>query len=617
MKFISIIILTFAFVSSSFCLSTELTMDNAKHEFDMGNYSETLRILSEISSKTNVDSIKARCYNNIGFTYLKIYNFQLAEKFFKQGLNLKPEGKIKILLLENMGNLLYNKYDYIDAKYYYDLALQESYKQKDYYSMIQAHINYANLYTIHCEYKEAKINLQTAIDIYEKNNLKNQGFYYDLLFDMKTIDYLTGELKDTSIFFDNDFISKLDNKYDLYTLLFTITRKERYIDSILSKCENTFELITNHNLIFTLTGTPRLPKDSIDRYLVFCKENNLVEQSIEVLKILNYYVKAEKNFKLSQKISDSIIEKYEYLKLHTDSLNFANYVNAIDNINKKNESILENQKLNNKIESSKLWNKFIYFTVSIIIISIFIILLVVYSKYKKINKINKLLEEANTTKNKLFQIISHDLNAPVNSTYILSEQLVNLIDKMSNADIKLTSNSIFQSNIRLKLLLDTLLQWSKINLNGFNFKANNELIIKNEIEDVLKLYDFNIKQKNIKVLVNVKDDISVNMENEAFRLIIRNLINNSIKFVHINGEIIIEANEDISFKILTVSDNGVGFPESILTNKTNTSKLGTFQETGYGLGLQIVRDIAEKFNTKIEVLNNNNGGGEVRVLFPN
>ena len=53
-----------------------------------------------------------------------------------------------------------------------------------------------------------------------------------------------------------------------------------------------------------------------------------------------------------------------------------------------------------------------------------------------------------------------------------------------------------------------------------------------------------------------------------------------------------------------------------LFNGTVQSKLGTFNETGFGLGLHITHELVTKFNGKIEVEKNQPSGTVFKFALP-
>ncbi len=266
---------------------------------------------------------------------------------------------------------------------------------------------------------------------------------------------------------------------------------------------------------------------------------------------------------------------------------------------------IENEKQKLAIENEKRKKENIFTMVVFVIFGSAIIFLILNNRYQKIQLLNKKLDEANNTKDKLFRIISHDLNAPLDSTLTLSEQIGLYQDKMSKEDIIKTSFLIHKSTMQLKSILTTLLEWSKMNLEGFKVEKK-QVNCKKIINEVIDNLSFQIAQKNINVNLNANFELIVDYDADSLRVVLRNLLSNAIKFTPKNNSINIMLNDN-SIEII---DSGEGFPESILEGKLNLTKStsGTNNERGLGLGLQIVSDICEKYNTKIKFSNTEKGG---------
>ena len=170
------------------------------------------------------------------------------------------------------------------------------------------------------------------------------------------------------------------------------------------------------------------------------------------------------------------------------------------------------------------------------------------------------LRELNSTKDKLFSIIAHDLRGPFNAIMGLSELL---IKKTKDFEVEKTQkllriiNSTAENTL---VLLDNLLAWanSQTGKNICNPQKTNLSAIINEI---LKASRPIAKIKNISLNYIQTDDVEVYADVNMLKTILRNLFSNAIKYTHPNGEIAISAVQNQNNIEITVSDNGVGMSE--------------------------------------------------------
>ncbi|WP_425393077.1 ATP-binding protein [Ekhidna sp.] len=264
-----------------------------------------------------------------------------------------------------------------------------------------------------------------------------------------------------------------------------------------------------------------------------------------------------------------------------------------------------------------------------ILMAVFIcLLIIIYSFLKTKNRLNKQLEEQkdslillNSTKDKFFSIISHDLRGPVNTLSGLvtvskiymkegtKEQTMDMIDKMEHATGRLTK------------LLDNLLTWA-LQQRGHFPHMPEALSVKFLLDDMTDMFEEMANSKSIKLDYDLKDDFQLYVDRNTSSTILRNLINNAIKFTPGDGHVQIIAEEDKANKVgvIKVIDNGVGMSKEKLEHlfklNENVSTKGTSGEKGLGLGLQLVYDFVKLNGGKVEVESEEDKGTSFKVSLP-
>jgi len=224
----------------------------------------------------------------------------------------------------------------------------------------------------------------------------------------------------------------------------------------------------------------------------------------------------------------------------------------------------------------------------VVIISILLILIVIYISSRRINKKNKELQESNESRDRLFSIISHDLRGLVSSIKDLSSSERN-IDKIRNA-----SNSLL-------LEFDSLLHWSAKHLD--NLEYNPKIIDVNEtIDEILSLSSFQSNLKNIEVEICFKEEFIIYADENMFKVILRNIINNAIKYSKPKSKISVMAVENNGIFLLSIQDSGFGFSHKY-TNK------------GLGLGLELCKDFL-KINNGELIIESSTSGSVITISFP-
>ena len=124
------------------------------------------------------------------------------------------------------------------------------------------------------------------------------------------------------------------------------------------------------------------------------------------------------------------------------------------------------------------------------------------------------------------------------------------------------------------------------------------------------------EHKNIKITTALDLKMTVKTDFEILTIIVRNLISNAIKFTPKNGSISITS---APYELI-ISDSGVGISPEILEkirNQDSLSSMGTDNERGSGIGLQLVFNLAEKINCILKIDSEESKGTCVRIIFKN
>ena len=102
--------------------------------------------------------------------------------------------------------------------------------------------------------------------------------------------------------------------------------------------------------------------------------------------------------------------------------------------------------------------------------------------------------------------------------------------------------------------------------------------------------------------------------------VIRNLIDNAIKFTPENGDITVSVRRSGKSAVVEVADTGAGMPEDVVDRLFRlgeaTSTMGTGGETGTGLGLHLCKDLVERQGGQMDVESKVGEGSVFRFTLP-
>ena len=164
---------------------------------------------------------------------------------------------------------------------------------------------------------------------------------------------------------------------------------------------------------------------------------------------------------------------------------------------------------------------------------------------------NEELKILNTTKDKFFSIIAHDLRSPFQSLLGYSNLLATEFESLSQEEIIQFSKGLNEILIDLFGLLENLLNWSMMQRNVLEYKPVN-LDLYDVVNKIVGRSSHNVKEKNISLLNNVDNETFVYADVDMLRSVVQNLIVNAIKFTPNEGQVIVSSKPKNGFVEVSV-----------------------------------------------------------------
>jgi two-component system sensor histidine kinase/response regulator len=200
------------------------------------------------------------------------------------------------------------------------------------------------------------------------------------------------------------------------------------------------------------------------------------------------------------------------------------------------------------------------------------------------------LEMLNAEKDKLFSIISHDLRSPL----ALTQQYFSALKEVEidNEERQELETELISNLSNAEDLLNNLLNWAKNQMENATPKIK-KINLNELFASKIDVFTPIALKKEIQLTTIINENITVKADMDMLQLIIRNLLNNAIKFTPQGGKIELKAVKQNNECIISVGDNGIGIPldkqADIFSLKAN-STYGTENEKGTGLGLVLCKD---------------------------
>lgn len=543
----------------------------------------------------------AAIHVNMASAYHKLGDRSNTIKNYLEGLQFAESTRDSSFLTITLNNLgdIYNSYsDYERAEYYLKraetIALQNNYKP----DLLRIYLNLGNAYSNSEKYDEALNYYEQALALNKEVRPNTPPFQ---------IIYNLGVL---------------------YTNKRQFTKAKDAFEESLQYC---IDLKIPQGLYFNYKGLGDLYENFSQPYTAISWYQKALDVATELDQNLYIVQLYEKLYLTNKEAGETAqaLKALENFKALSDSLAKKESDNALSEL--ESEIELNRQTEINRLleEKQAIQERQLILTRNLNVAAIAIILIILILLYivfrsgaerKKVNLVlhnqKKELEELNQTKDKLFAIVAHDLRSPMASLQGILYMINS--DSLSLKEIKelvISLEPTLQKNINT---LDDLLAWARKQMSGISINPQN-IDAKPVIDDIISKQLFEIGAKQLTVSNHIPNQTIAFVDLNAFKLIIRNLLSNSIKFTPPSGSIEFFSTEENGSIIFSIKDTGIGIPEnlkdSIFTAKSK-SRNGTNLEIGNGFGLSLCKDFAVRMNGDIYFESKENTGTTFFLELP-
>ena len=230
------------------------------------------------------------------------------------------------------------------------------------------------------------------------------------------------------------------------------------------------------------------------------------------------------------------------------------------------------------------------------------------------NTFNKEAELAAQQKNFLLSV-THELKSPIASVKLTLETLLKR-DLEKEKQKELLSNAVSDSD-RLNKLVENMLLAARIDNSNFELHKEN-VNLSEYLEEGVK-QTIQIFCPSQKVTLDIQPNISFDIDKTIFPSIFLNLFENAAKYSPENSMIKVILKQEGNGVVLSVSDEGVGIAEEekqrVFKKFYRVGSEEIRKTKGTGLGLYIVKYLAEKHNGTIIVKDNQPKGTIFEIIF--
>ncbi|MGJ4746913.1 7TM diverse intracellular signaling domain-containing protein [Leptospira sp. SA-E8] len=243
----------------------------------------------------------------------------------------------------------------------------------------------------------------------------------------------------------------------------------------------------------------------------------------------------------------------------------------------------------------------------------------VIERTKQLAEAKHIAEEANSLKDTFLSLVTHDLRSPITTVIGILQLIRNDYKQLDDKSLlEWVDRAEYTSSQSLEMIA-TLLDLNR--LKSGSFPLDNSLIyVYPEVEGVLAKLLPQAEAKKIRIINEIPNEVKLNVDRTLFSEIFINLVSNSIKFCGENDTIRIGFSNEKNDPEFFVEDTGIGMPKDMIPNlflpEIKSTRLGTRNESGTGLGLPLVYSIIKAYNGKILAESEEKKGSKFTFSIP-
>ena len=211
--------------------------------------------------------------------------------------------------------------------------------------------------------------------------------------------------------------------------------------------------------------------------------------------------------------------------------------------------------------------------------------------------------------------VAHDLRTPMTRLRGVAEFALQNPENLEACQEALAD--CMEESERVLTMLNTLMDVAEAE-TGVMRLDKTRLPVNDLLRDVVDLYEIIAEEQGVEVVVNAAEDLMIQADRTRLQQVLANLMDNALKYGGNGKQVMIDAFEEDSDIVISVSDEGTGIPESEIPRIWERLYRGDLSRSkrGLGLGLSFVKAIVEAHGGRVEVESRINEGTTFRVKLP-
>ncbi|MEQ8504449.1 MAG: ABC transporter substrate-binding protein [Rhodospirillales bacterium] len=221
------------------------------------------------------------------------------------------------------------------------------------------------------------------------------------------------------------------------------------------------------------------------------------------------------------------------------------------------------------------------------------------------------LEESNSQKDVLLTVIGHDIRNLFNPLLIYAQILADPNRQLDAKTVHDYGEKLYKAGLNASEVLENLLEWALVRTG--QRQTNLEFTDLGELtRETAGVYSADASIRGVALMVEPGAPVKVNIDRHQISTVIRNLVNNAIKFTPKGGEVKVRVEHDGNEAHILIADTGIGMDQDLITRVLSGTSAdlatGGKGEIGTGVGLALCRQLVQVNGGRLGIEANPGGG---------
>ena len=560
-----------------------------------GRYDEALLLHND--GLTLAKSIGDTCewvqaLNNIGTDYRRMGMLDIAQEYHYEAWRMCEEStdtsrtmrKNRVVSLNGLGNIYLTIKDYNRADSAFQMALAG---ERELGSATGQAINYANIgaiYNARGNYKEARRYYEMSLKMNEKDN-NTLG--------LSLCHTYFGNLHEQA----REYEKARQEYMTAYELIKDSKDRWHALEPMMALVELGLDTDNMAEAEAWLKEVDKEMKNLNSRE----HESEIYALHYKMDKRKGLFREALRWYEKAEAMGDSIMDQDKNNRIHNIGISIER---------RRQGKILELTKSELNAEKSRstfwLWGAIIVAIMLVIVIG-----LMIYIQRIKAASM-KLMEETSRMREDFFTNITHEFRTPLTVILGLSGEMK---EKADSKEWQSKCEAIYRQGNSLLRLVTQLLDMAKIRskVGEPDWRHGN---IVAQVKMIAETFNDYAASKGICLAVEAQGAIDIDFIPDYINKVVSNLLSNSIKFTPTGGQITIKIASDGKQLTIAVEDTGKGMSEEVRKNVFRPFYSTAAGNNGTGVGLALVKQIADSLEGKVSVESTEGAGTTFTMTIP-